>query len=99
MVRVKAPPFLLQHLEALPAESGAEAIRIAAEHPLDVIILDVRMPEVDGMECSPFKGFCMKVSNVHSYLDLMRSIQQFLHLRIKWFEKVTSQILAPQGAP
>src|SRR5437764_1503364 len=32
------------------AEEGAHALRIAAEHPPDVVITDVKMPGMDGMQ-------------------------------------------------
>lgn len=35
---------------AVPASSGLEALRVAAENPPDVILLDVMMPEMDGIE-------------------------------------------------
>ena len=34
------------------AESGAEAIRLAAEHGPDVVIMDLMMPEMDGAEAT-----------------------------------------------
>ena len=34
------------------AADGAEAVRAAAEHQPDVILMDVRMPEVDGLEAT-----------------------------------------------
>ncbi len=38
------------------AGDGAEALEIANKHPLDIIILDVRMPEMDGFElCARLK--------------------------------------------
>ncbi|HMI87468.1 MAG TPA: sigma-54 dependent transcriptional regulator [Polyangiaceae bacterium] len=32
------------------AENGAQALRIAAEHPPDVVVTDLNMPEMDGIE-------------------------------------------------
>jgi DNA-binding NarL/FixJ family response regulator len=34
------------------AANGAEAVRAAAEHKPDVILMDVRMPEMDGLEAA-----------------------------------------------
>jgi len=34
------------------AANGAEAVRAAAEHKPDVILMDVRMPEMDGLEAT-----------------------------------------------
>ncbi len=46
--------FLAESLELVghdveQAENGAEALRIAREAPFDVVITDLRMPELDGM--------------------------------------------------
>ena len=35
--------------EALPAQDGAEALRIAGERPVDLILTDMRMPVMDGL--------------------------------------------------
>lgn len=35
---------------AIPAESGQAAIEIAASEPLDVVLLDIQMPGMDGFE-------------------------------------------------
>jgi len=32
------------------AEGGNEALRVMEQHPFDVILLDIRMPDLDGMD-------------------------------------------------
>src|SRR5689334_21371430 len=40
-----------------PAASGAEALLDAEQHPPDLVLLDVTMPEMDGYEvCRRFKA-------------------------------------------
>jgi YesN/AraC family two-component response regulator len=36
-------------LTVLAAESGEEALKLLGEHPVDVVVLDVRMPGMDGL--------------------------------------------------
>lgn len=45
--------ILARHLQregfvAIEAVSGAECLRIVREHPVDIILLDLMMPEMDG---------------------------------------------------
>jgi DNA-binding NtrC family response regulator len=48
----------LSHLRSLQgtncsaqvAKGGTEALRVMEQHPFDVILLDLRMPDLDGME-------------------------------------------------
>lgn len=42
--------FRAQSYDVRSAEYGEEALTIAAEYPLDLIILDVRLPDIDGFE-------------------------------------------------
>jgi DNA-binding response OmpR family regulator len=42
--------ILRPHFRILNAASGAEALRLAARHQPDLILLDVGMPELDGFE-------------------------------------------------
>lgn len=47
--------ILARHLQregfvAIEAVSGAECIRLARENPVDVILLDLMMPEMDGFQ-------------------------------------------------
>lgn len=37
-------------LDVTAASSGKEALRILEEQPLDVVVLDVKMPDMDGIE-------------------------------------------------
>lgn len=37
-------------LRCLEAESGTEALRIAREHSVDLVLMDVVMPDMDGTE-------------------------------------------------
>lgn len=47
--------ILARHLQregfvAIEAASGAECIKLVREHPVDVILLDLMMPEMDGFQ-------------------------------------------------
>jgi two-component system sensor histidine kinase/response regulator len=39
-------------LEVVTAENGQDAVRIAAEQNFELILMDVRMPEMDGLEAT-----------------------------------------------
>ncbi|MGC1301851.1 MAG: ATP-binding protein [Caulobacteraceae bacterium] len=49
LVRLMLGPLDLQITEAA---SGAEAIRTAQDRPFDLILMDIRMPEIDGLEAT-----------------------------------------------
>jgi len=40
----------LRKLHVLTAESGRQSLEVLAEEPVDVVVLDVKMPEMDGIE-------------------------------------------------
>jgi DNA-binding NtrC family response regulator len=50
MVRLVQDEFDREGLEAIPARSGAEGLRTLREHPVDVIVTDLRMADTDGMQ-------------------------------------------------
>ena len=59
------------------AESGREAVRLASEQVFDLILMDVRMPEIDGLEATRrirlLPGPCAQVPilalTAHSFAD------------------------------
>lgn len=46
--------YLLQRLnvEALMAYDGKEAVELSAKYPIDLILMDLQMPEMDGLEAT-----------------------------------------------
>jgi len=40
----------LEMQEVLEASNGSEALTVAREHPLDLILTDINMPMMDGLE-------------------------------------------------
>jgi diguanylate cyclase (GGDEF)-like protein len=46
-----------ENYEVIEAADGEEALRIIASRPLDLVLLDYRMPKIDG------RGVCAKVKN------------------------------------
>jgi len=59
----------------ITASSGVEALQKLASHPVDLVILDIRMPELDGLETlkkimeSPSKPPIILNSAYTSYKD------------------------------
>ncbi|EKD24084.1 MAG: Sensor protein [uncultured bacterium] len=50
IIEVIATVLERDHIEALIANSGQEAIAMAKEHKPDLILLDFKMPDMDGAE-------------------------------------------------
>ncbi len=42
--------FRVQDYEVLTASWGEEALRVSREEPVDVVVLDIRLPDIDGYE-------------------------------------------------
>ena len=42
--------FVQEGYDVSVAQSGAEALKQAAERPFDVVLSDIQMPDIDGME-------------------------------------------------
>lgn len=49
-VEVLSERLSLRGYETLGAASGEEALRLAAENPVDIVLLDVMMPGLGGIE-------------------------------------------------
>ena len=49
-VRLLQAKLEAEYYEVIPAKSGAEALKLAAEARPDIVLLDVMMPEMDGFE-------------------------------------------------
>jgi two-component system cell cycle response regulator len=49
-VRLLEAKLAAEYFDVVMAGSGAEALRVIAEQPPDIILLDVMMPEMDGFE-------------------------------------------------
>lgn len=49
-VRLLEARLTAEYFDVLTASSGREALALCAEHDIDVILLDVMMPEMDGFE-------------------------------------------------
>jgi DNA-binding NtrC family response regulator len=50
MVRLVLEELAREGLDAVPARSGAEGLQFLHDHPVDVIVTDLRMPDIDGMD-------------------------------------------------
>lgn len=50
MVSLVHEELVRHHFEVLAAGSGAEGLRVLREHPVDVVVTDLRMESIGGME-------------------------------------------------
>ncbi|MGY2876803.1 two-component system, OmpR family, KDP operon response regulator KdpE [Marmoricola sp. URHA0025 HA25] len=50
ILRALAINLRARHYEVFSADTGAEALRVAAAHPPDLVILDLGLPDMDGTE-------------------------------------------------
>src|SRR4030095_4368978 len=42
--------FRVQNYEVMTAAWGKDAVQISSENPIDLIVLDIRLPDIDGYE-------------------------------------------------
>jgi CheY-like chemotaxis protein len=50
--------------QAVTASSGPEAFEKLSSEAIDLILLDIQMPGMDGFECAPMSGFASRRSYV-----------------------------------
>jgi DNA-binding response OmpR family regulator len=50
IVRLISESLKLEQFKAIPAYTGIEALSILKENKIDFIVLDIMMPEMDGLE-------------------------------------------------
>ncbi|MBK7965837.1 MAG: response regulator transcription factor [Bacteroidetes bacterium] len=67
------------------AGSGKEALQLIEKESLDIILMDINMPEMDGLECSKLileKHPDLKIIGISSFEDKW-TIEQMLRLGSK----------------
>jgi len=74
----------LQHVgyEVVEAENGREAINLLAQRQFDLLVLDLAMPEVDGIDvlrsinAQPgHRNLCVMVMTAHSHMAVHEDIE------------------------
>ncbi len=50
MLRLVTEAFPREGLEAIPAQTGREAVRLLQDRQVDIVVTNVRTPDIDGME-------------------------------------------------
>lgn len=49
--------FRVQNYDVLVANWGEEALRLSQEHKIDLVVLDIRLPDIDGYESADSFGY------------------------------------------
>lgn len=63
------------------ATSGADAVQFVREHPLDMVLMDIQMPEMDGIAAAKIihdsfpKVKIIMLTTFHDYQNIHRSLQ------------------------
>ncbi|MEM8604118.1 MAG: response regulator [Cyanobacteria bacterium P01_H01_bin.121] len=64
IVQAKLKRFLSRHYKVILTNNARDAFKILMHHPISLLLLDVTMPEVDGLE------FCRTIRNVPRFQSL-----------------------------
>lgn len=77
--------------EVLEAEEGQEAIDLAITHQPDIVLMDINMPEMDGLTAAKI----IKENNPNVYLIILTGYDYFEYAQTAIRAKVDEYILKP----
>ncbi|BAL88699.1 putative two-component system response regulator [Actinoplanes missouriensis 431] len=63
------------------AGTGAEAVRLAGEHRPDVVLMDVRMPEMDGIEAT--RRICAELESVRVLMLTTFDLDEYVYAALR----------------
>ncbi|MFE2496605.1 response regulator [Streptomyces scopuliridis] len=79
-VLVDAEPGLVATAEAA---TGAEAVRLARQDPPDVVLMDVRMPGMDGIEATRQICGCPETADVKVLILTMFDLDEYVYAALR----------------
>lgn len=71
--------FVATNIQTMEAENGQIAVKMTKTHPVDLILMDIRMPEMDGYEAAR----TIKASSEVPIIALTASVMKDEHQRIR----------------
>lgn len=78
---IDSVPWSKYNMEAFPATDGENALEIIADRPVDIVITDIKMPRIDGLElirrihALNSRIICIVMSSYNEF-DLVRAAMQ-----------------------